>query len=158
MNLSKTADILYFQENYAYLICRYTLFLENFDSNRHSRVNWVGNDTHYRVWGGARAGTCEGSHNGCVRIEEIISSHAYAFYITSWGMAQCTLHTWLTRDTGRDEDDVGAFHGILDFVTNKSGHLCFGIDVGKVGSDPRRHGVHIVAADTSYIWVKLKIL
>ena len=64
--------------------------------------------------------------------------------------------TRLAWDTSWDENNVATGNGSLDFIANKGGDLCLGVNVGEIGTDAGSDGVDVVARDASDILVALQ--
>ena len=98
------------------------MFLENLNSNGHSAVDRVSDDTKNSI--GAVFGTCFGQslHNGCIGVEQIV-----------------TGHSWFSGNTGWDENQVHTGKGLIQTVcTLEAMHLGATVDVTEVSGDTWR--------------------
>lgn len=67
--------------------------------DRDSRVDRVGDDEHVCIWAVLGTSLCKVSDDRSIRVEEIVSGH-----------------TWLSWNSGWDDDDFGTGEGLLESV------------------------------------------
>lgn len=96
------------------------LLLQNFGDNRDGGVDWVGDDQQGGVRCAGGSGLGQVSDDGGVGVEQVVSGH-----------------TWLSWDTGWDQDHVGVLQGLGQTVVFRTKALDGGVgwDVRQVRGD-----------------------
>merc|ERR1719430_59809 len=113
--------------------------LVHLSSNRHSRVDWVGDDANHGIRTDLGSSSSQGGDNGGVGIEEVVPGHA-----------------GLPGDSSRDDHDFGTNKRGLQLVSsNEARNTSRGLNVGEVSSDARG-GDDVIEGQFGHCWVQLQ--